>query len=83
MSYVGDRVGTFVPFATGPRTDFPAYAKVDLRAGVKYESWTVNVYANNVADKRGVLGGGAGTYSSFAYYDIHPRTIGLSVTATF
>jgi iron complex outermembrane receptor protein len=84
LSYLGNRLGTFVPFRpTAPRAYYPAYAKLDLRTGVEYHQWTVSLYVNNVCDRRGVLGGGVGTFPPFAYYYIQPRTIGLSLTRTF
>ena len=82
LSYVGDRESIFT--TTGERQDLPAYAKTDLRAGSRYDSWTFNLYCNNVADKRGVLSGGLGSdYSPLAFIYIQPRTVGLSVTRTF
>lgn len=81
LAYVGNRIGTFV--ATPDQQYYPAFVKTDLRTGIKYESWTVNLYANNVADKRGLVGGGAGTYPPFAFVVIQPRTVGLSLTRTF
>jgi iron complex outermembrane receptor protein len=81
MSYVGDRYGIF----TGPtqqRAILPAFAKTDLRAGIKYDLWTVNFYVNNVADKRGVLNGGNPDFPNFLYY-IQPRLVGLSIAKTF
>jgi outer membrane receptor protein involved in Fe transport len=84
LSYVGDRLGTFVPLSpNAPRADYPAYTKVDLRAGVTSKAWSVNLYANNVANRRGLLGGGAGTIPPFSYYYIQPRTVGLSLVKTF
>jgi outer membrane receptor protein involved in Fe transport len=82
VGYVGDRLGTFVGAPTA-RAAFPSYAKIDLRAGVRYDSWSVNLYATNLADKRGILGGGAGTYPPFAFTYIQPRTVGLAVTKDF
>jgi outer membrane receptor protein involved in Fe transport len=76
LSYVGDRLGTFIPFdPTTPRAYY--------RAGVTYQAWTANLYANNVADRRGQNGGGAGTYPPYAYYYVQPRTVGLSLTMGF
>ena len=81
VSYVGDRLGSFT---TAPqRQDFPAYTKTDLRAGVKYESWTTNLYVNNVANSRGLVGGGQGYDPPNAFIYITPRTIGLSLTKLF
>jgi iron complex outermembrane recepter protein len=80
-SYVGDREGEFTP--TAERQDLPAYTKTDLSAGAKYDAWTINLYVNNVADKRGVLSGGLNTSPSFAFLYIQPRTAGLSLVRTF
>lgn len=89
VSYVGDRLGVFTgpkqssPLPSNPRQDLPAYTKVDLRAGAKYGSWTVDLFVNNVADKRGVLSGGLGNLFPTAFSYIQPRTAGLSLTKTF
>jgi iron complex outermembrane recepter protein len=77
VNYVGDRVADFE--ATAQRQDLPAYAKVDLRMGAKYETWAVNAFANNVANKRGILQGDLPTNPS-AFIYIQPRTVGLSVS---
>jgi iron complex outermembrane receptor protein len=82
MSYVGDREDAFSSVSP-QRQDLPAYAKLDLRAGAKFDSWTVNFYVNNVADKRGLISGGIGNQLPYAFYYIQPRTLGLSVSKTF
>jgi iron complex outermembrane recepter protein len=82
VSYIGNRLGTFVPAPTA-RADFPSYTKVDLRAGMRYDSWSANLYATNIGDRRGILGGGAGTFPPFAYTYIQPRTVGLAVSKDF
>jgi iron complex outermembrane receptor protein len=81
VTYTGDRIGTFV--ATPLRQRYPSYTTVDLRAGLIYEAWEAHLYGNNIADERGVLGGGVGTFPPFAFSYIQPRTIGLSVSRTF
>jgi iron complex outermembrane receptor protein len=80
-SYVGDRFGTFQD--TPLRQHFPSYTKIDLRAGVKVDSWTANFYVNNVADSRGVLDGGIGYLNPSAFIYIQPRTAGLNLSRTF
>jgi outer membrane receptor protein involved in Fe transport len=84
-SYVGDRKGNFASvFAASPeRPDFPAYTKVDLRGGAEYDSWTFNIFINNVANERGLLSGGADLVPSNAFNYIQPRTIGMSVAKAF
>ncbi len=81
VSYVGDRESVFL--TTPGRQNFPAYTKADLRAGVRFQDWTVNLFMNNVTDKRGLLAGGPGTLNTAAYYLIQPRSYGLSVSRTF
>jgi iron complex outermembrane receptor protein len=82
FSYVGDRKGVFRSVAL--RQTFPAYTQVDLRAGVRHDSWTVNAFITNVADKRGVLTGGLGTSPNpLAFNYIQPRTAGLALSKTF
>ncbi len=80
--YVGRRLGEF----TSPpavRQTYTSYMKADLRAGAKSGPWTLNLFANNVADSRGVLSGGAGSYLPYAFRYLHPRTVGISVAWTF
>ena len=80
-SYVGDRLYNFQ--STSLRQDYPAYAQTNLRAGAKRDSWTLNLFANNLADRRGVIGGGLGTIIPTAFDYIQPRTVGLSVAKSF
>ena len=85
LAYVGDRQDEFnsgPPFPP-PRQDLPAYAKVDLQSGVTFDSWNVNIFANNVLDRRGLLGGGLATYPPYAFTYIQPRTVGLNVVKKF
>jgi outer membrane receptor protein involved in Fe transport len=81
VSYVGSREGIFLP--SPQRQSFPAYAKTDLRAGLKFESWAVNFFVNNVTDKRGLLSGGLGNLNPNAFNYIQPRTVGLSAVKSF
>ena len=82
LTYVGDRLGVFLA-AGQTRQDYPAYTKLDLNFGARINDWTVNVYANNVTDERGVLEGGAGASIPTSFYYIRPRTIGVSVAKAF
>jgi len=81
LTYVGNREGAFQAQGT-PRSVLPGYAKIDLQTGLNYDSWTVNLYANNIANKRGLLNGGD-NFPGFAYVYIQPRTIGVSLRRTF
>ncbi len=82
-SYAGDRVGIFQP--TPLRQYYPSFTKTDLYAGVRYESWTINLFVNNLTDERGLLTGGRDYNPSPAYASvfIQPRTFGLSLAKDF
>lgn len=80
-TYVGERLGAFV--STPQRQVYPAYAKTDFRASLVFDSWTWNVYANNAFDRRGIVGGGLGSYFPNAFVVIQPRTVGTSVALAF
>jgi iron complex outermembrane recepter protein len=81
VSYVGSREDAFT--ATETRQYLASYVRTDLHAGLKYDLWTANLYANNVTDRRGVISGGLGTGLPQAFYYIVPRTIGISIARTF
>jgi len=84
VSYVGDRKGGFVSVSGPPdRQTFPSYTQTDLRVGVRDNDWSVNLFATNVTDERGVLAGGLGTFNPIAFIYIQPRTIGLSLDWSF
>jgi iron complex outermembrane recepter protein len=82
MTYMGKRAGNFQPVGVD-RQLFPSYVKTDLRAGARYQSWLVDVYLNNVANKRAELGGGVDGFPTDAIIYIQPRTAGISVSKTF
>ncbi len=84
FTYVGDRMGRFFQGVL-PREEFPSYTQLDLRAGARFGDWTVNAFANNVADQRGILRGGRDASLSlrYAFNYIQPRTIGLSIERSF
>jgi outer membrane receptor protein involved in Fe transport len=77
-SYIGNRPRAYA--LPGPRL-FPAYTRTDLRAGVRYHSWDVGLFANNITDRRGILAEGNPIGTGYVY--IQPRTVGLSVGYDF
>jgi outer membrane receptor protein involved in Fe transport len=86
VSYVDDRQGNFAGFfsSTPERQLLPSYKQIDLRAGLRRETWELNLFATNLDDERGVLTGGldkAVNKSAFNY--IQPRVIGLSFLKSF
>jgi iron complex outermembrane receptor protein len=84
-SYIGNREGNFASIYSTPavRQVYPGYAKADLRAGIKYDSWMVNLFANNIADKRAPLYGGLGSFNPSAFEYLQPRTVGVSLAKKF
>jgi iron complex outermembrane recepter protein len=86
LTYVGIRDGEFAPNSTTPRAQFPDYTKIDLRTGVRFESWLLNLYVNNVGDKRGIAGAQQAYAVGSGYYYgtiIQPRTVGMSIVRNF
>ncbi len=84
-SYVGDRLGIFQspnPDGTIPaRPDYPSYTTFDLHAGLDFVTWSANIYANNVFDKRGLLGDSP--FQPNALFYIKPRNYGINVSKSF
>jgi iron complex outermembrane recepter protein len=81
--YMGNRQGSFTSIGA-PRQILPAYSQTDFTAGIKAEPWTLNLFINNVTDRRGVLYGGLGSSTAPYEFDyITPRTIGISVDRAF
>jgi outer membrane receptor protein involved in Fe transport len=82
VTYVGDRLGVFL--APGQTRQYlPGYTQVDLTIGAQWEGWELNLYTNNVTDRRGVLQGGAGYSIPTSFYFIRPRIVGLSISKSF
>jgi iron complex outermembrane recepter protein len=79
VSYIGDREG---PYAV-QRLNYPAYARTDLRAGMKRDSWTANFYVNNIADRRGVISAENTGFIPQSRYLIQPRTVGVNIVKAF
>jgi iron complex outermembrane recepter protein len=85
-SYLGEREGAYgnINGIYGTqRFISPAYAKMDLRAGAKYDSWTGNFYINNATNRFGLISGDDQNSFANIRYIIQPRTIGLSIAKTF
>ncbi|MBB3032435.1 TonB-dependent receptor [Alteriqipengyuania lutimaris] len=70
----------------GRRLQVDGYEKVDLRAGVAFDSFSITAYATNVTNSRGLtalggLGERPGTLLSAS--PIRPRTFGVTAAASF
>jgi outer membrane receptor protein involved in Fe transport len=80
LNYVGDRKAAFAAAANAGQPDLPGYARFDLRAAVRYGSWSTNLFVNNVLDKRGLV-----DVASFPVANryIQPRSLGVNIAKTF
>lgn len=83
LSYVGDRLGAFQYVFAPTRQKLPAYTQLNLHASLQRGSWTLNAYANNIGNARGVLDGGLDKPDPSTFNYIQPRTIGLSLAKSF
>ena len=86
FSYVGARESDFNP-VPAPRSHLPGYNNLDLHVGVNYANWTVEVYAKNLANRRGISSMWPETIdpvaSPFQASYQTPRTIGMSASVDF
>jgi len=88
LTYTGLRQGEFVGPPPSIRAHFPGYATINANGGARTDSWLINVYVNNLADRRAVVGGNNFVYATgvtSGWYGtvIQPRTVGLSVSRSF
>jgi outer membrane cobalamin receptor len=87
-AYTGNRLDTFAAESDYVRPVLPAYATLDIRAGVKSTAWRFSAYVSNVTDKYGILSGhptqGVGLPASPFYAIVtRPRTVGVSAGYSF
>jgi outer membrane receptor protein involved in Fe transport len=91
VAYTGDRLADFGnridPLEpTSARREADAYTTVDLRAGVLWDNWSLELYGKNLTDEDGITDINApGLYpnGAAAISVIRPRTIGVSVGVRF
>jgi len=84
VRYVGDRKADFDPNIG--QVPLPAYTTVDLRGGIDWQNYRLEVYAKNVTDSHGVisvLGYGATPGGAVQAGVTRPQTIGVSLSAKY
>ncbi|HEX4713212.1 TonB-dependent receptor [Phenylobacterium sp.] len=84
VRFEGRRRSDFNP--TFGQTSVPAYTAVDLRGGLEWGGYRAELYVKNLVDERGILSlGGIGSTPNGAVQEglIRPRTIGLSLSASY
>ena len=87
-STTGERTADFsIRTADGEIREVPSYETLDLRAGIEFGRWSLEAYVRNLTDERGVTSlVGDGTFlpnNAIGVAVIRPRTIGLSIGASF
>ena len=87
-STTGERTADFAVRTTdGEIREVPSYETLDLRAGIEFGRWSLEAYVRNLTDERGVTSlVGDGTFlpnNAIGVAVIRPRTIGLSIGASF
>ncbi len=88
--FIGEREGGFSPeppIGSG-RSNLPSYNTVDLRAGLDYDRWTLQLYAKNLGDSEGITAVGSSGTSAVSggaptIAVIRPRTIGVTLQGKF
>lgn len=77
----------FSNFSPDGRSEFPSYGVLDLRSGLMFERFSVELFARNVTNEKGLTSGGnpstnlpPGVVTAGV---IRPRTIGVMLTAGF
>lgn len=83
--YVSDRMASFNDSVSVPQYRLPAYATVDLRAGIVVHSIDLQLYVHNLFDNRGQLSAW-GAYSAPGTVEVslvQPRTAGFLMNAKF
>lgn len=81
LSYVGDRKADFT--ATPERQTLPSYTQLDANVEFRLGAWSANLFATNLTDERGLLGGGIGSFPTYAFNYIQPRTFGIDLSRSF
>ena len=83
LRYVTRRMASFDQSLANPQYTLPAYALLDLRAGVTVHTITAQLYIHNVLDRLGQLSAntGYGPYAQVAI--VQPRTVGITLSMSY
>jgi outer membrane receptor protein involved in Fe transport len=82
--YVGERKSGFEAGVTPNQFTLPSYNTLDLRAGVDWNDWTVELYGKNLGNADGITvfsstGNSAASGSAGSAALIAPREFGITV----
>ncbi|WP_191229215.1 TonB-dependent receptor [Aurantiacibacter xanthus] len=87
-TYVGERLGEFVPFegVYDLRQVYPGYTQFDLYASATMGRFTLSAFVQNLTNKHGVIGGGFWNQTSYNanwFTYAQPRSIGFNAEVAF
>jgi iron complex outermembrane recepter protein len=97
VSHTGQRTNDLRPTTNALLGNLDSYTEADVSFGVKQENWSLDLFATNLFDSRGVLGSGVQcgesicgdegnvTSTGGVFYDgvIRPRVIGVKYSRKF
>ena len=91
VAYTGDRLADFGNRVdpldpTSARREADAYTTLDLRTGVVWDKWSIELYGKNVTDEEGItdiVAPGPFPAGAAGVSLIRPRTVGLTVGVRF
>jgi hypothetical protein len=91
LAYTGDRLADFGNRVdpldpTSARREADSYTTLDLRTGILWDKWSLELYGKNVTDEEGItdiLAPGPYAAGAGALSIIRPRTIGLALGVRF
>ena len=87
VAYTGDRTADFgTREVNGNIYEAEAYTTFDLRTGILWDNWSIELYGKNLSDEEGITdidGPGAFPNGAIGVGVIRPQTIGLAIGARF
>lgn len=87
VTYQDEQNTRFMTPAVPDGAPLESFTVANLRAGLEFGRWGIDLFANNLFDERAQLGVGQGTVTNFDYPTLRtinrPRTIGLMISAGF
>jgi outer membrane receptor protein involved in Fe transport len=86
VTHQGGRNSSFEKSTLVPNYVLPSFTQVDLSGGVKLASFDIGVFVRNLSNVRGQLGATTGEQATTGRTYVHvidPRTIGVTLAASF
>ena len=86
--YVGIRGGGFATSGPTSEISLPAYNTLDLRAGLSWDKWSIEIYGKNLNDAKGIeafaaTGGSIASNAAANASIIQPRIVGVVLRGSF